>query len=98
MAVTVGDLAVALRITTSPQDQVTEPYLSTLQRLHSWAAAEVASRAPDAPDNYADQAVVVLVGYLYDKPGAPGGSSYANAWENSGAHKPYSGGTFGAKL
>ena len=85
MAVTVSQLAVALRITTDPNAAVPEPELDILTRIQSWATDEIAGRAPNAPANYADQALVVLAGYVHDRPPADRGSAYANAWENSGA-------------
>ena len=84
MAVTVGELAVALRITTDPAAEVPEPERSILERLQSWAEAEIQGRAPGAPGNARDQALVVLAGYVYDRPTTQRGSAYANAWENSG--------------
>ena len=84
MAVTLEQLAVALRITTDPTATVPEPENGILTRIQSWAESEIAGRAPDAPDNYRDQALVVLAGYVHDRPPVERGGAYANAWEHSG--------------
>ena len=84
MAVTLAQLSVALRITVDATATVPEPAAGILTRIQSWATAEISGRAPGAPDNYADQALVLLAGYVYDRPPAERGSAFANAWENSG--------------
>ena len=73
MAVTLAQLSVALRITTDPTATVPEPAAGILTRIQSWAESEISGRAPDAPDNYRDQALVLLAGYVYDRPPAERG-------------------------
>lgn len=85
MAVTVSQLAAALRITKDPTAPVAEPRLGILTRILNFAQAEVSARAPDAPAAVADQAVVQLAAYIYDSPNAGSRGSFANSWENSGA-------------
>ena len=83
MAVTLGQLAAALRLTDG-SDPV-EPQLSILTRLKGVADAHVEKVAPDAPDTIKDEATIRMCGYMYDAPPAAGGDRYANAWRNSGA-------------
>ena len=85
MAVSLEQLSVALRITTDPTATVPEPENGILTRIQSWAESEIAGRAPNAPANYQDQALVVLAGYVHDRPPVERGGAYANAWEHSGA-------------
>ena len=85
MAVTLGQLATALRITTDATETVQEPENGILTRIQAWATDEIVGRAPAAPDNAKDAALIVLAGYVYDRPIAERGGAYANAWENSGA-------------
>ena len=83
MAVTIGQLAAALRITdgTAPQ----EPQLGILTRLLSVAEAIVGETARTAPDAVKDQATIQIAAYLYDQPSAGAGMQYAAAVRNSGA-------------
>ena len=85
MAVTLGQLATALRITTDPTDTVPEPENGILTRIQAWATDEIVGRAPAAPDNAKDSALIVLAGYVFDRPISERGTAFANAWENSGA-------------
>ena len=85
MAVTVGKVAVVLRIQVDPKAEVAEPAKTILTDLVSWAEAEIAYRAPEAEGPEVDQATYALVGYLYDAPPSRRGEGYANAWRNSGA-------------
>ena len=85
MAVSLGELAVALRIQVDPTADVAEPEKSILERLQGWAAEEIKARAPGATESARDNALVLLVSYLYDRPGSTGGAGFSNAWDNSGA-------------
>ncbi len=84
MAITLPQLAGALRLgdgVAAPS----EPVLSILTRLLGVAKAYTGLIAGDAPVAVQDEAIVRLVGYLYDAPTASGGDRYAAAWTNSGA-------------
>ena len=85
MAITVGQLAVHLRIQTDPAATVAEPDNTVLTQLLSWANGVVDNRTTGASEAAKDQAVVLLAGYQYDKPPAARGAGYADAWSNSGA-------------
>ena len=89
MALTVGQLAYALRITADPGDAVDAGVTAELTRMQAVAVAyielDVGTRAPET---VRDEAVRLFTGYLYDGPDFnPGGaaSSYINAWRQSGA-------------
>lgn len=83
MAVSVGDLAIALRIITSGEPA--EPVRSILTRLLGVADATVEKAAPDAPDSIKDQATIQMASYLFDMPTAARGTGHAAAFRNSGA-------------
>lgn len=83
MAVTIGQLAAALRLTDGA-DPV-EPQLSILTRLSGVADAFIDLLSPTAPDAIKDEAKIRMAGYLYDAPTATSGDRYASAWRNSGA-------------
>ncbi|MDE2901751.1 MAG: hypothetical protein OXP73_01850, partial [Chloroflexota bacterium] len=85
MAVTVRQLAAALRLTTDLDTDPPEPQLSILNRLLGVGDAMVAQIAPTAPEAIKDEALVRFAAYLYDQPTAGRGDSYGNAWRNSGA-------------
>lgn len=84
MAVTVVQLAQALRIQTS-SDEPAEPFLGILTRLLGVGEALSDLFAPDAPTAIRDEATIRVAGYLYDQPNASNRSGYASAWANSGA-------------
>ena len=84
MAVTVAELAAALRISDGAADPP-EPQLAILTRLLGVADAFVALTASTAPDPIRDEATVRMAAYLYDSPTASRGDRYASAWINSGA-------------
>lgn len=79
MAVTVEELAIALRL-----EAVTDAQTAILTRLLGVGEAHVALLIPAAPEPIQDECVVRLATYLFD---APVGrrDAYANAWVNSGA-------------
>ena len=79
MAVTVEELAIALRL-----EAVTDAQTAILTRLLGVGEAHVALLIPSAPEAIQDEVIVRLATYLHD---APVGrrDAYANAWVNSGA-------------
>lgn len=83
MAVTIGQLAAALRITdgTDPID----PELTILTRLAAVADAFNELLAPKAPEVIRDEAKIRFCAYLFDAPTAGRGDFYGNGWRNSGA-------------
>ena len=84
MAVTVGQLAAALRVTQG--ENPAEPLLAELTRLLGVGQALVDLWAPAAPVVVKDEAVVLVAGYLFDQPSSPAsGRAYANAFGSSGA-------------
>ena len=85
MAITVKQLAVHLRVSADPNQDVPEPHRTIITQLHTWANGVVDNRAPGAPDHARDMAVIMLAGYVHDKPPSSRGAAYGNSWENSGA-------------
>ena len=86
MAITVQDLAVALRIITDTTDTIPDGQQSVLARLLGVAEAHVDLLAPAAPTAVQDEAVIRMSAYLFDVPPGTGRrDSYANSWVNSGA-------------
>ena len=84
MALTVTDLAAALRIgdgATAPE----EPIHGVLVRLLEVADAFITERAADAPEAVQDEARIRFAAYLYDAPFAGLRDGYAHGWTNSGA-------------
>lgn len=55
------------------------------ERLLTYAKAVIPARAPGASTVVHTEAAIRLCAYLYDKPFASRGTSYANALRNSGA-------------
>ena len=88
MALTIQQLAYALRIIASPTDAVSAGVTLDLTRMQSVAAAYIeADVGTRAPETVRDEAQRLFVGYLYDGPGDIGGAavSYIDAWRQSGA-------------
>ena len=85
MAVTVGQLAVELRIVTDPESDIPDGQEAIITRLLATAVRTIQDRASGAPQDLKDQAVIVLASYLYDRPSAAAGAGFSNAWLNSGA-------------
>ena len=83
MAVTVADLAIALRVSRDGED-LDMATTAILARLLGVGDSHVELLIPTAPEPIQDEVRVRLAGYLYD---APVGrrDAYANAWINSGA-------------
>lgn len=79
MAVTVSVLADALRLDSSNTKEAAQ-----LQRLLNFAVTEVDRIADSAPETAKDEAVIRVVGYLYDMPSF-NAAVQRNALNNSGA-------------
>lgn len=77
--ITLTALANALRIGASTAET------EELTRLNDYAVAVIERNAPDAPDVIKSEAIVRLVGYLYDVPTVARGTALANSFGNSGA-------------
>ena len=80
MAVTITAAEVAAQIRVGD----TEEELALVTRRYAYAMVEVERIAPTAPDAVHDLAIVQLVGYLFDQPGAGVRDNYANAVRSSG--------------
>ena len=88
MALTINQLAFALRLTADDGTAPDASIVTELTRLASVADALIADYAPMAPETVRDEAKRLAVGYLYDGPDFnPGGTGllYVNAFRNSGA-------------
>ena len=86
MAVTIEELAVALRISADPDAAVDPAVASVLSRLHGASTALVETYASvGTPDLVKDQAVVLMASYLWDQPASSRNRAFATAWINSGA-------------
>ena len=85
MAITVGDLAVDLRLATSVDSTLPAAQTLILTRLLATAETMVAERASSAPSALRDQATIAIAAFMYDKPSSPAGTRYSNAWASSGA-------------
>ena len=83
MALTNVQLAVALRIVGSETETVPGGAAAVITRQASVARALVTAHAPGAPEDVADEAVIRLVGFLYDQ--SPGMPRANNAMVASGA-------------
>ena len=86
VTITLGQLANQVRIsTTASTSDVPDEYNTILSTNLAAATALVESRAPAAPDDSQNKAVVQIVGYwLESPPAAPQRFGY-NAWLHSGA-------------
>ena len=86
MAVDLATLAIELRLHTDPATPPAEPLAGVLGRALEAAKGIVGERAgQNAPEAVTDQATIAVASYLYDRPTAPQGERFANAWRNSGA-------------
>ena len=85
MAVTLGQLAVALRLQTSPTATPSDAYESILERLLAVGGALVETFGASAPEAIKDEATVRVAAYLFDQPNAGIRANYGAAWSNSGA-------------
>lgn len=75
MALTVEQLAAAIRVGTSDAE------IAEVTRIKEYGEAEIIRFAARAPSTAKDEALIRIVGYLYDAPT----TAYANAFQNSGA-------------
>lgn len=80
MAVTLDEIIVSLRL----NPPVDEGLLTELQRRLGVAVSLVNRYAPDAPSAIRDEAVILIVGYLHDRPSAPQ-HGFAYVFRSSGA-------------
>ena len=85
LSITVAEIAVALRITADPAVAPPEPYLGILTRLQTVAENQIERYAATADAATKSEAAIRMIGYLVDQPTATQGSSFANAFRNSGA-------------
>ena len=85
VTLTLTQLGAAMRLLIAGQTTLPPEYSDEVQRLLDTAKAIVEKRAPDAPDTVQNEAVVLMVAYIFDSPPATRGTSYANAYEYSGA-------------
>ena len=80
MALTVSQLATAIRAGTSAQET------EIVTRLLAVAVAQVIAYAGNAPpEDVRDEAAIRIAAYLYDMPNAVRNAAYASALRNSGA-------------
>ena len=85
MAVSVNDLALDLRLISTETASLPAGQSAILTRHLAAAKALVSERTDGAPVALADQAVLAIASYFYDRPTAGGGTRFASAWRNSGA-------------
>ncbi len=85
MAVTVEELALDLRLIASTAEAVPGGLTTILSRNLGAATAIVEERASAAPEALKDAAIVAIAAYMFDRPSAPSGGRYADAWTQSGA-------------
>lgn len=83
MAVTVGQLGVALRVVVAEAD-LEAAQTAVLTRCLNAATAAIAAYQEDAPAAMVDQGAVMLAGWFYDRPNAPESDDYADALAGSG--------------
>lgn len=83
VTITAAALAAAIRVGTSGEET------AEVTRLLAYATEAVERYLGDAfddtPDEVANEAVVRIVGYLYDQPTATRGAAFADSIRNSGA-------------
>ena len=84
MAVTVAQLATAIRLATS-SSELSDEETEILTRQQTVALMQVQRYAPAAPEVIQDEAVIRVVGYLFYSSPAAGRQLYANALASSGA-------------
>ena len=84
MAVTLSDLAVAMRLSADGAD-LPQAQQNILTRLMGVADAHIELLAASAPESVKDEAAIRMAAYLYEAPAAGRRDGYANAFVNSGA-------------
>ena len=88
MVISVGQLAVELRLATDPASPPPEPLSGVLSRTLATATQLVGERVrTDTPQVLRDAATVAVASYVFDRPSASGGTRFSNAWANSGAEQ-----------
>ena len=86
VTLTLGQLANQVRVSTTASNSDVPPYYATILAPNLAAATEmVEKRAPDAPDDAQNKAVVQIVGYWMEAPPAAPRRFGYNVWQNSGA-------------
>ena len=86
VTLTLGDLANQIRIsTTKAAADIPTSYLAILTQDLAAATELVERRAPLAPDNSHNKAVVQLIGYWLESPAATPQRYGYSAWQHSGA-------------
>lgn len=85
MALTVPQLAAAMRLGGDGSEALEEPLNGIVTRLLAVGNAWTAKKADEAPEDVKDEAVIRMAAYLYDQPHAGMRMSFAAAWRNSGA-------------
>ena len=86
VTLTLGQLANQTRVSTTANESDVPQYYRTILTPHLAAATSlVERRAPDAPDDAQNRAVVQIVGYWLEAPPAPAQRFGFNAWLHSGA-------------
>lgn len=85
MALTLAQLAAALRLQTDTAADPPEPLASILTRHLAAATALINKRTDGAPAAVADEATIRLCAYWYDAPFAPMQDRFMAAWRYSGA-------------
>ena len=86
VTLTLSDLANQVRVSaTDDVSGIPAGYVTILTQDLAAATSMVERRAPEAPDNAQNKAVVQLVGYWLQSPEAPPQRFGHNAWLHSGA-------------
>lgn len=88
MALTIPQLAYAIRFSTDDTTALESADEARLTRLKGVADAYVARYASTAPENIKDEAVILFTGYVLDGPDVDVGGAavaYPSAWRNCGA-------------
>ena len=86
VTITIGSLANQVRVsTTDATDDVPDSYDAVLTSNLAAATALVEARAPLAPEDSQNKAVVQIVAYWLDAPPATAQRFGYNAWQFSGA-------------
>ena len=86
VTITLGELANQVRVSaTAATSDVPDGYASVLRDDLAAATAMVEARAPGAPTDSQNKAVVQIVGYWLDAPPAAPQRFGYNAWLHSGA-------------
>ena len=86
VTITLGTLANLTRVSVTPDTSDVPPFYAAVLTSNLAAASElVEARAPNAPDESSNKAVVQIVAYWLNSPDAVPARFGYNAWLNSGA-------------